>query len=168
MARKLVEVDRRAAGFGDDGKQADARGGLQHLIARPNLRRGYGQGGQRRGRGELIQGDLVFRSAGMGRSQFGQMRENLRDLSRAIFDAADLRAQTAHLQHEGGFHGVVGIAPGPHAVRIGAVEADLHQAGDQPAIQHPRARQMRRQGTCGGEDVGGLVGRRGCSEQGGR
>ena len=71
----------------------------------------------------------------MGEAKLGEVGQERDDLGRRILQAADLRGQTAQLQHHGRFERIVGVAPDPGALGVRSPERQGHHTGDQLAVQ---------------------------------
>ena len=126
QARQVVEDGR-----GQRGEHARAGGGLQHGVAGPQVGGEENGAGERQGRRELVEGDLVLGAVGVGRLQRGDALDHAEQVRGRSGGVAHGRTPLAQEQHRGGLGRVVAELGVPRAAGgIGAPPGVAHRGRD--------------------------------------
>ena len=154
-----------------DREEPGAGGRLQHPVAwadRGRLRRHVGQ---RQGRGELLQANLLLRAAGVGRFERRQALEHVEHGGGASRSGAGLaphgHAVASDEQHHGRLGGVVGVLPHPGAFGVAASERGGHGIAQDVRGEAAAPGQADQEVVRGHQQTGRLVPGGGCPGRGG-
>ena len=175
---QLVENERGARDFGEDGEQAGAGRRLEHPVGRGD---GGGVGGdqaERDRRRELLERLAFRRTPRMRRQQAADLRQRREPRRRSSGFAEKRMSVFAQEQDGRGLAGVIGRLPVPGAGGVGGAEGGFHRRSQGGGVNALAAFEMRQELAGGREDGGGGFGigaerkrrggdrRRGCGHQG--
>jgi hypothetical protein len=152
---ELVQHERAAGEFSEDGEQACAGRRLQHPVSRRNgggSRCGESEHDRRR---ELLQGLAFLGAARMGGEKARDLGQHRQHGGRRRGPGADGRAKLSQKQDRGRLAGVIGGLPIPGAGRIGGAAGGLHRAAQDAGVDAPSAFEIGKKEPGGLGDGGG-------------
>ena len=150
--------------FGHHGEHPGAGARFQHRVAGTDTGGLERRVGQRQGRGELLQADLLLGAARVRGLQRRERRQHGKHLAGAVGTgsgaAAHGPAVAAHEQDDRGLGRLVGILPEPGAFGVGRAERARHGVSERSRVEGPAGFQDGQKALCRGQKSIGSGGTR--------